>query len=78
MTEGKIMKKIWPLESPADCRIKIIPEPNTPAKPVPDPKYPTTVLGNPLQKPSVVLSPNALTVPRITDATRDMKKDASN
>ena len=42
---------------------KNIPEPNTPAKPVPDPKCPTIVLGNPLQKPRVVLSPSELAIP---------------
>jgi hypothetical protein len=61
---------------PADCRIRVIPDPNTPANPVPDPKLPTTVLGNPLQNPRVVLSPRALTVPRMTDATKDNQKEA--
>ena len=48
-----------------------IPAPNTPANPVPDPKYPTTVLGKPLQNPRVVLSPNALTTPRMTEANNE-------
>jgi hypothetical protein len=68
---GVTMKKIYALLSPIDCIMRIKPEPNTPANPVPDPKYPTTVDGNPLQKPKLVLSPKALTVPKITDATRD-------
>jgi hypothetical protein len=72
-----IIKKICPLSKPADCKIRVIPDPNTPAKPVPDPKYPTTELGSPLQNPSVVLSPKALTVPKRTDDTRERKNEAS-
>ncbi len=78
ITVGVIMKNIQPSERPADCRIKIIPEPNMPANPVPEPKLPTIVLGNPLQKPRVVLSPKALTVPKITEETSEIQKEALN
>ena len=47
------------------------PEPTTPAKPVPDPKDPTIELGKPLQNPRIVLSPKALTTPKITEANKD-------
>ena len=65
------MKKIYALLNPKDYIKRIYPEPKTPAKPVPEPKYPTTVDGNPLQNPKLVLSPKELTVPRIMDATRE-------
>ena len=71
------MKNIVPFDRPADCNIKIIPDPNTPANPVPEPKKPTTVLGNPLQNPSVVLSPSELTVPSITEETKDNQNEIS-
>lgn len=69
------MKKIVPLLNPAPLRIRIIPEPKIPAKPVPDPKYPTTELGKPLQKPRVVLSPKALAVPKIIDENKESQKE---
>lgn len=71
-----MLKNIVPLERSALFKARIMPEPKTPAKPVPDPKYPTTVLGKPLQKPRVVLSPKEETVPKITDATRETQNDA--
>lgn len=71
------MKNMAPSDSPADYKIRIMPDPNIPAKPVPLPKQPTTVEGKPLQNPRVVLSPKALTVPSITEANKEMKKEAS-
>jgi hypothetical protein len=66
-----MIKKICPLLRFKLYKIRMKPEPKTPAKPVPEPKYPTTVLGKPLQKPRTVLSPKALTVPRTTEASKD-------
>lgn len=76
ITVGVIMKKICPSVRPADCKIKIMPEPKIPANPVPEPKFPTMALGKPLQKPRVVLSPKALTVPKMIDDNREIQNDA--
>jgi hypothetical protein len=71
MNVGKIMKKIVPLDKPAVLSKRMQPEPKTPAKPVPEPKFPTMELGKPLQKPRVVLSPKEQTTPRITEANSE-------
>ena len=55
----------------------MIPEPNIPAKPVPEPKYPTTVLGKPLQNPRVVLSPKEQEIPMMIEETRESQKAAT-
>lgn len=70
------MKKISPFFKPAAFRTNRIPEPNMPAKPVPDPKNPTTLLGKPLQNPRVVDSPNALPTPKNIEEKRAIKKEA--
>jgi hypothetical protein len=57
-------------------RSKIIPEPNIPANPVPEPKKPTISLGKPLQNPRVVLSPRALEIPCNTDENKAKMNDA--
>lgn len=61
------MKKIVPFDRFAPFNNSNIPEPKIPAKPVPEPKKPTVLLGNPLQKPNVVDSPRALPTPNNTD-----------
>ena len=45
------------MEIPPFNNIKI-PVPNTPANPVPEDMYPITSLGNPLENPIIVISPN--------------------
>lgn len=72
------MKNICPLFNPAAFNTRIIPEPKIPANPVPDPKKPTVELGNPLQKPRVVLSPKADPTPRIMDEISENQKETSN
>ena len=63
MTVGVTTKNINPLLKLAALSKRIIPDPNIPANPVPDPKYPTTSLGKPLQKPRLALSPSELETP---------------
>ncbi len=53
---------------------KNTPAPNTPANPVPELKFPTTELGSELQNPSTVLSPKALTIPKMTAANKEKIK----
>lgn len=77
MIVGVMMKKIFPLSSPAAFSNNMLPDPNIPAKPVPEPKKPTVELGKPLQKPRVVLSPKAEPVPRIIDDNKESQKEAS-
>ena len=66
------MKNIVPLERFAAFKTIKIPDPKIPAKPVPEPKNPTILLGNPLQKPRVVDSPRALPTPNKIDDNSDM------
>ena len=54
----------------------MIPDPKIPANPVPDPKYPTTVLGKPLQYPRAVLSPKAQEMPMIIEDSRESQNEA--
>ena len=57
--KGVIKKNIVPssMEIPPFNNIKT-PVPNTPANPVPEDIYPITSLGNPLENPIIVISPN--------------------
>lgn len=41
--------KIWESEKPNALRINTKPDPKIPERPAPEPKYPTKLLGNPLQ-----------------------------
>jgi hypothetical protein len=70
------MKKIGPLSKPTPFNKSRIPEPKIPAKPVPEPKKPTTDEGKPLQNPSVVDSPSALPTPKRMDDSNAIKNDA--
>ena len=59
-------------------RTRKIPDPNTPANPVPEPKAPTSLLGNPFKNPKIVDSPRAQVHPCIKAQNKANQKAASN